>query len=149
MIARLADARPTRTIPALPHETSHLGTLHREVREMRHFWLAGLPGIFPDEWVASVYSVASSGGRIRRRLRRASVSWDGCVSSSKRRSIRSRSNEQAKGRAETLFNELWSNRDVASYAAAQEVLAGRYTWLEDGIADPSGTGPMMPPLVEP
>jgi hypothetical protein len=29
------------------------------------------------------------------------------------------------------------------------VLAGRYSWLEDGIADPSGDGPMMPPLVEP
>ena len=57
--------------------------------------------------------------------------------------------EQAKGRAETLFNELWSNRDDANYAAAQEVLAGRYTWLEDGIADASGDGPMMPPLVEP
>jgi hypothetical protein len=56
--------------------------------------------------------------------------------------------EQAKGRAETLFNELWSNRDDTNYAAAQEVLAGRYTWLEDGIADPSGDGPMMPPLVE-
>ena len=53
---------------------------------------------------------------------------------------------QAKGRAETLFNALWSNRDDANYAAAQEVLAGRYTWLEDGIADPSGDGPMMPPL---
>jgi hypothetical protein len=29
------------------------------------------------------------------------------------------------------------------------VLAGRYTWLEDGIADPSGDGPMMAPLIEP
>ena len=57
--------------------------------------------------------------------------------------------EQAKQRAETLFNELWSNRDDANYAAAQHVLDGRYTWLEDGIADPSGDGPMMPPLVEP
>ena len=28
---------------------------------------------------------------------------------------------QAKGRAETLFNALWSNRDDANYAAAQEV----------------------------
>jgi len=54
--------------------------------------------------------------------------------------------EQAKGRAETLFNELWSNRDDANYAAAQQVLSGRYTWLEDGITDPSGAGPMMPPL---
>ena len=56
---------------------------------------------------------------------------------------------QAKGRAETLFSALWSNRDDANYAAAQEVLAGRYTWLEDGITDPSGDGPMMPPLVAP
>jgi Acyl-CoA dehydrogenase, C-terminal domain len=57
--------------------------------------------------------------------------------------------EQAKGRAEILFNALWSNHDDGNYAAAQQVLAGRYTWLEDGIADPSGEGPMMPPLVEP
>ena len=57
--------------------------------------------------------------------------------------------EQAKGRAETLFSALWSNRDDANYAAAQEVLAGRYVWLEDGIIDPSGDGPMMPPLVSP
>jgi hypothetical protein len=56
---------------------------------------------------------------------------------------------QAQRRAETLFGELWSNHDDANYAAAQEVLAGRYTWLEDGITDPSGDGPMMPPLVEP
>ena len=55
---------------------------------------------------------------------------------------------QAKGRAETLFNAQWSNRDDANYAAAQEVLAGRYTWLEDGIADPTGDDPMMPPLAE-
>ena len=55
---------------------------------------------------------------------------------------------QAKGRAETLFSALWSNRDDANYAAAQEVLAGRYMWLEDGITDPSGDGPMMPPLVD-
>ena len=56
---------------------------------------------------------------------------------------------QAKGRAETLFSALWSNRDDANYAAAQEVLAGRYVWLEDRITDPSGDGPMMPPLDDP
>jgi Acyl-CoA dehydrogenase, C-terminal domain len=56
--------------------------------------------------------------------------------------------QQAKRRAETLFNELWSNDDDANYAAAQRVLDGRYSWLEEGIADPSGDGPMMPPLVE-
>ncbi len=57
--------------------------------------------------------------------------------------------EHARARAESLlFNKLWSNRDDANYAAAQCVLGGRYTWLEEGIADPSGDGPMMPPLVE-
>ena len=57
--------------------------------------------------------------------------------------------QQAKRRAETLFHELWANDDDANYAAAQRVLDGRYTWLEDGIRDPSGDGPMMPPLDEP
>ena len=56
--------------------------------------------------------------------------------------------QQAKRRAETLFHDLWSNDDDANYAAAQRVLAGRYTWQEDGIADPSGDGPMIPTLVE-
>jgi len=26
------------------------------------------------------------------------------------------------------------------------VLDGGYTWLEEGILDPAGDGPMMPPL---
>ena len=56
--------------------------------------------------------------------------------------------QQAKRRAETLFHDLWANDDDANYAAAQRVLDGRYSWLEEGIADPSGDGPMMPPLVE-
>jgi len=56
---------------------------------------------------------------------------------------------QAKRRAERLFHELWSNDDDANYAAGQGVLSGRYIWLEDGVADPSGDGPMMPPLTEP
>ncbi len=50
----------------------------------------------------------------------------------------------AKRRADCLFRELWSNDDDARNAAAQKVLAGRYTWLEEGILDPSGEGPMMP-----
>jgi alkylation response protein AidB-like acyl-CoA dehydrogenase len=57
--------------------------------------------------------------------------------------------QQAKRRADMVFRELWANDDDANHAAAQRVLTGRYTWLEDGIADPSGDGPMMPPLVEP
>jgi alkylation response protein AidB-like acyl-CoA dehydrogenase len=52
----------------------------------------------------------------------------------------------AKRRAEKLFGELWSNDDDDRYAAAQKVLAGRYSWLEEGIPDPSGEGPMIPPL---
>ncbi len=56
---------------------------------------------------------------------------------------------QAKRRADTLFHELWFNDDDANYAGAQRVLTGRYTWLEDGIVDPSGEGPMIPPLAEP
>jgi alkylation response protein AidB-like acyl-CoA dehydrogenase len=55
---------------------------------------------------------------------------------------------QAKRRASKLFHELWANDDDANYAAAQRVLEGRYRWLEDGVADPSGDGPMIPPLVE-
>ncbi len=51
---------------------------------------------------------------------------------------------QARRRADRLFHELWANDDDANYAAAQRVLADRYTWLEDGIADPSGDGAMIP-----
>ena len=55
---------------------------------------------------------------------------------------------QARRRADRLFHDLWSNDDDENYAAAQRVLDCRYAWLEDGVADPSGDGPMMPPLVE-
>jgi alkylation response protein AidB-like acyl-CoA dehydrogenase len=49
----------------------------------------------------------------------------------------------ARQRADRLFHDLWHNSDTADYAAAQKVLAGRYTWAEAGIADPSGEGPML------
>ncbi len=52
----------------------------------------------------------------------------------------------AKRRADTLFNELWANDDDARYSAAQKVLDGRYRWLEEGILDPAGDGPMIPAL---
>ena len=42
-----------------------------------------------------------------------------------------------------LFDELWSNNDDDNYAAAQAVLDGRFTWVEEGVADPSGDGPMI------
>jgi alkylation response protein AidB-like acyl-CoA dehydrogenase len=52
----------------------------------------------------------------------------------------------AKRRADALFHELWANDDDDRYAAAQKILAGRYEWLEEGVPDPSGEGPMIPPL---
>jgi hypothetical protein len=50
---------------------------------------------------------------------------------------------QARRRADALFGELFSNDDDANYGLAQHVLEGRHTWLEEGIADPSGDGPMI------
>jgi alkylation response protein AidB-like acyl-CoA dehydrogenase len=50
---------------------------------------------------------------------------------------------QARRRAESLFGDLWRNDDVPAYEAGQRVLRGRYRWLEEGIVDPSGPGPMI------
>src|SRR5215207_8912729 len=50
---------------------------------------------------------------------------------------------QARRRVDALFGELFSNDDDANYKFAQQVLAGRHTWVEQGIADPSGDGPMI------
>ena len=50
---------------------------------------------------------------------------------------------QARRRVEALFGELFSNDDDANYALAQQVLGGRHTWLEEGIADPAGDGPII------
>ncbi len=55
---------------------------------------------------------------------------------------------QAKRRVENLFAELWSNDDDANRAASARLLDGRYRWLEDGIVDPSGEGPMIPEEVK-
>ena len=50
---------------------------------------------------------------------------------------------QARLRAEELFGQLWRNSDAEDAALARRVLAGRYTWLEDGIIDPSIPGPWI------
>jgi len=50
---------------------------------------------------------------------------------------------QARQRAEELFTQLWSNTDAKDSALARHVLAGRYTWLEEGIIDPSIPGPWI------
>jgi hypothetical protein len=51
---------------------------------------------------------------------------------------------QARRRADTLFHALWANDDDAGREAADKVLEGRYAWLEEGVLDPSGEGPMIP-----
>ena len=55
---------------------------------------------------------------------------------------------QAKRRADVLFWELWHNDDDANREAAAKLLDGRYRWLEEGIIDPSGEGPMIPEEVK-
>jgi hypothetical protein len=48
--------------------------------------------------------------------------------------------QQARRRVDELFTALWQNDDVDNYDTAVKVLEGRYTWMEEGIADPSGSG---------
>ncbi|MBA2341876.1 MAG: acyl-CoA dehydrogenase family protein [Thermoleophilaceae bacterium] len=50
---------------------------------------------------------------------------------------------QSRRRADAYFEALWSNDDERNYERAQQVLAGRYGWLEEGILDPSGEGPLI------
>jgi hypothetical protein len=50
---------------------------------------------------------------------------------------------QARLRAEERFSQLWSNTDAADSMLAKHVLDGRYTWLEQGIIDPSIPGPWI------
>ncbi|HJQ46463.1 MAG TPA: acyl-CoA dehydrogenase family protein [Amycolatopsis sp.] len=51
---------------------------------------------------------------------------------------------QSKLRIEELFDALWDNTDDADHTLTRRVLDGRYTWLEDGVFDPSeGTGPWI------
>ena len=50
---------------------------------------------------------------------------------------------QARMRAEELFGQLWDNSDAADSAGAKRILGGSYTWLEDGVIDPSIPGPWI------
>jgi alkylation response protein AidB-like acyl-CoA dehydrogenase len=50
---------------------------------------------------------------------------------------------QARVRANRLFDELWRNSDGTDRALARGVLDGHYTWLEEGILDPSIEGPWI------
>ncbi|WP_405602669.1 acyl-CoA dehydrogenase family protein [Streptomyces sp. NBC_01410] len=50
---------------------------------------------------------------------------------------------QARIRIEELFTRLWSNTDDLDRKVVDGVLSGSYTWLEQGIVDPSGEGPWI------
>lgn len=50
---------------------------------------------------------------------------------------------QSRIRVEELFTRLWSNTDDLDRKVVDGVLAGTYTWLEEGVIDPSGDGPWI------
>ena len=50
---------------------------------------------------------------------------------------------QARVRAEQRFDQLWHNCDDSDVTLARGVLSDRYTWLEEGILDPSIEGPWI------
>ncbi|GGU45574.1 acyl-CoA dehydrogenase [Streptomyces albospinus] len=47
---------------------------------------------------------------------------------------------QARIRIEELFGRLWTNTDELDRKVVAGVLGGSYTWLEEGVTDPSGDG---------
>jgi alkylation response protein AidB-like acyl-CoA dehydrogenase len=51
--------------------------------------------------------------------------------------------QQARQRADELFERLWHNTDSNDRQLSSRVLDGRYGWLEDGIVDPSVEGPWI------
>jgi alkylation response protein AidB-like acyl-CoA dehydrogenase len=52
--------------------------------------------------------------------------------------------QQASLRVEALFHALWTNTDNSDVRLTHGLLEGRFTWLEEGIIDPSeGTGPWI------
>jgi alkylation response protein AidB-like acyl-CoA dehydrogenase len=55
---------------------------------------------------------------------------------------------QARRRVDVLFEELWHNDDDLNTKRAFGVLDGRYEWVEEGVIDPSGEGPMIQPQPE-
>ncbi|MFD3778736.1 acyl-CoA dehydrogenase family protein [Streptomyces sp. NPDC058612] len=50
---------------------------------------------------------------------------------------------QSRLRVEELFGRLWSNTDDLDRKVVAGVLTGTYTWLEEGVLDPSGDGPWI------
>ncbi|MEU8776383.1 acyl-CoA dehydrogenase family protein [Streptomyces sp. NPDC048606] len=50
---------------------------------------------------------------------------------------------QSRLRVEELFGRLWANTDDLDRKVVEGVLGGVYTWLEEGVLDPSGDGPWI------
>ncbi|MGW7492684.1 acyl-CoA dehydrogenase family protein [Streptomyces sp. NPDC054786] len=50
---------------------------------------------------------------------------------------------QARIRVEELFGRLWTNTDELDRKVVDGVLDGSYTWLEEGMIDPSDDGPWI------
>ncbi|MFP3987580.1 acyl-CoA dehydrogenase family protein [Streptomyces sp. E11-3] len=50
---------------------------------------------------------------------------------------------QSRIRIDELFNRLWTNTDDLDRKVVKGVLAGQYTWLEQGVVDLSGDGPWI------
>jgi hypothetical protein len=47
---------------------------------------------------------------------------------------------QSRVRVDELFGRLWHNTDELDRKVTKGVLGGSYTWLEEGVIDPSGDG---------
>jgi hypothetical protein len=52
---------------------------------------------------------------------------------------------QAQVRVGELFDKLWHNTDDMDVKLAKDVMAGRHTWQEEGVVDPSIPGPWISP----
>ena len=52
---------------------------------------------------------------------------------------------QARLRVDTLFEALWSNTDDLDGRLARRLMDDSYTWLEEGVMDPSLPGPLIAP----
>ncbi|ACY96435.1 MULTISPECIES: acyl-CoA dehydrogenase family protein [Thermomonospora] len=51
--------------------------------------------------------------------------------------------DQARLRVEALFDALWRNTDARDSRLARRIMAGEFTWLEEGVLDPSIPGPWI------
>ncbi|MEV5784932.1 acyl-CoA dehydrogenase family protein [Streptomyces sp. NPDC052287] len=50
---------------------------------------------------------------------------------------------QSRIRVDELFGRLWTNTDELDRRVVKGVMSGTYTWLEEGVIDPSGDGPWI------